>query len=152
MNSQRDERLVERKLNNICIYIHENFDKLQKEFANILQLLLTAESYSVAYREKNMAVMHFRTSVSKFDNKVLKTLYDKLEDIEEGIGNEFFQQIDFVNIYENICKEISKSDGVIYIWKVKKAWEYIIYEIDRIINSSDLKKNIAVLKGIIAYY
>lgn len=134
-------------------FINLNYEKLMSELAETNQLLSAAETYSMAYIDKQMAKVHFISAESRLENKNLQTLFNMFEKVNKGMGNEFFQNIDFINIYEDLCDKILKDDGILTILQIKRALEYIIYEMKRMeINATYPQKQITILKGMICYY
>lgn len=144
---KRDVRFI-----NICDFICDNYSSLKKEFTDIMNLLIMAEGYVAAYLKKKMAASHFKVTGWKCDTRVLSFLLDQVETLKEGARIEFVQQVDFINIFDVISREILSENAFVFIVSTKKKLDYMIYELDRLVSTEDKQKQVAILKGMIAYY
>ena len=150
--SKVEEFIVMDNLMQICNFICSNYQKLQKEFSEISNILNIADSCSVAYLDINFVKMHMRGYKTSLKLEVLGEIVSRIADIEKGLENEFLQNVNFLNIVEEIFSKKDRGEIVVFVWEAKKILKHIIYEIDRINSNADEKKKVAILKGMIAYY
>lgn len=140
------------KLLDICCFFRENYHELSAEINDMLELLERAGEYYKAYLNKNTVMGHIENECKQRAYPNLESLYKKLEDIEKGLANVLFQDVDFLNIRESLINIDDKEHSFIgYIKKAKRVLEYLLYEIDRIKATENIVKRITILKGMLAY-
>ena len=155
MERKRTDEVMtdEKKLAAVCLDICSNYEKLMEEFKQIEEILSTAEICGVAYLKRNMVAMHLRSYLkADITFETLKSIVDKLNLISENAGNEFVQNVDFLNICNAILTENIKENVVPYVWDVKKVMHYLLYPLGRIKTAEKIEKKVSILKGMIAYY
>ena len=151
-NTLMRESDVSQKLLQICNMICSSYTELQKEFSDISNILNITESAAVAYSNTRHIKMHMKSYEENLDLNLLKQILKKLEEIKAGSKEEFLGNIDFLNILVEIFDKKDMGEIIAFVWEAKKKLKYIVYEIDRINNTEDENKKVAILKGMIAYY
>ncbi len=136
----------------ICLFICENYEKLQSEFSAIRDVLNTVESYGIAYKEQKTILFSIKYYVAPYDSEILSSIVNELEYVKPGSKAEFLQNINFIDLLDPIKDKKDRGQIVTFVWKARRILESIIYQIDRIKNTLDLQKQVAILKGMIAYY
>jgi len=153
VNYVLENRTIENQFVDMCDFICDNYVALRRELKDIHDLITMTESYTIAYFNKGkFGAEHFKACNWKGNTDVLKILLERIEKIQTGAGMEFFQHVDFINIWKICYDAILREATIPLVWDIKKKIQYIIYEIDRIINSNDKKKQVAILKGVVGYY
>lgn len=139
-----------KKLAIICNFICKNYEKIQHELNQIRDILKNAEICRRTYSENSI----IKEYIKEINPTILSTILKKLEDVKEGASIEFTQSIDFVDIRNFILSHNDNKNEkfTIFIWKCQKILQYINYGIDRIKNTDNIKKQISILMGMIAYY
>jgi len=141
-----------RKLADICSFICDNYVDIKEELEQIKQFLDMAEICGAAYLQRSMVSMHIRNYNNKRELIKLTILLNKLENFKKGSSVEFCQNVDFLHIDTVVLKENEKENVVRFVWDVKKVFHYILYQLGRIKNEKNTYKQVAILKGMIAYY
>ena len=140
------------KLASICEYICKNYEELKKEISSVRNMLCVIEGLAMAYLNEPLIEMHSEYRNIVISTAVLSKVADEVECVQKGAKDEFLQGIDFCNIAHDLNSINERSELIFFIWKAKKTLDYIAYQIDRIKNTTYLTKQVAILKGMIAYY
>ena len=143
---------VKDKFLRLCDDICLMYESLQEEFAKIMNVLNMAECYASSYSDMIFVKGHIRSQKISLKLCTISEILIRVEDIKGGSKAELLQEIDFINIVDEIINKDTPSDIILFVWKAKKVLKHIIYEIDRINNSGNSDKQVAILKGMIAYY
>ena len=146
--TEADKKL---KFLRLCCDICSSYEKLQKEFLEIKDILSVAETCALAYSDMSFIKMHLD---DKQDLKleVIGKIISEVEEIKEGSKEELLCNINFVNIKDEMAGKENKGELIDFVTKAKKTLEYVIYQIDRIYTVDNGEKQVAILKGMIAYY
>lgn len=132
---------------NVCNFIKENYSEISKEFEAILGFVDRVCSIYKSYTDKNMITAHIQ-NLENEEYPLVETLCKKLALINEEAVDEFFQGYDFINLKATMTEETNTD--LFYVIDVKRAVNYIIYGLERVKKLKDIKKQISVLKGMIA--
>lgn len=148
----KDKAIERANFADVCNYISRNYSELKKEFKEINEMLNVAESFSLAYLDRRFMKAHFKAVVKKHKMHTIELLLSKLEKVKKTAAEEFFQEVDVVNLYDKIIMEMRAGDIVPFVWRTKEKIKYVTYSVERIVNAEGIDKKIAILKGMIAYY
>lgn len=151
MSNNEKRKSVKKDLISICNFICDNYTALKSEFEAIEELLQVAETCGIAYKEKNMIVMHLKSVKKGYKYMKLEELLKMVKDLSKTAYLEFVQNIDFLNIFDVLTKQNDEIAYVPFVWDVQKKQRHIVYQIERIVNAKSMNKKVAILKGMMAY-
>ena len=136
----------------VCSYIKGNIEEISKELRRMQTYLKSAGNYYKAYLDKEVARAHLRSDEQEFKYPCLEELSKRLWGVDKTAIEEVFQGIDFLNIESFLFDpKDEETDFVATIQKCQSVVYNLIYQVERIEKTDNIDKQIAIVKGMIAY-
>ena len=117
---QVEEQFVYDRLSSLCTFICTNHEKIVQELLTITKILSIAETCSIAYNNIEFVTSHIKRAVPEFNIEALSVISKRLGALSKGADIEFFQNINFLNIIDEISSKNNIGVAIIFIWKAQK--------------------------------
>lgn len=141
----------DKKLDEICLYILSNYDSLLFELSSINKVLNAAEKHSISFVNKSTLVWNVQNEEKNIDIVHLKKITEELSKIDEEVKLEFLGGLDLLNVSKEIQNKSDRGKVIVFVWKAREVVNNMVYQIKRMKNIANKNKQIAILKGMIAY-
>ena len=136
----------------VCSYINANYDAINKELYALENLLKNIERCAEGYvKSKESLKSYINYCIEKKELVYLLNVVNLLKKVKSDSKTEIFQNIDFANIMHEVNLKIDDYRVIPFIWDANKVIQDIIYQFNRINTAHNTDKEVAILKGMIAY-